>query len=182
MTTLVGVTIVTVLLVAALPLVMHADRQRRVARTVRLATSDNSPGNRSFGDRIGSFPGRLSQLVYPIARNDATNHPDSCGVQYNNPNVSSWNSWGPFLGFQVDPDIGLPTPIGTANNNLVRDPPLGGAGDLIVVFPSVDEPDAILLDQMSDGATGSAAGVIRWSAPVSGTTTMEYRIAITAAC
>lgn len=188
MTTLVGVTMVTVLLVAALPLVMHADRQRRVLRTaeileeVRLATYNTAGSNKAFFQRVGSYPGRLAQLVYPIVRNDAANYPDSCNTPFSNPQVSGWDSWGPFLGFQVDPAIGLPTPIGTANNDLVRDPALGGSGDLIVVFPSVDEVDALLLDEFHDGATGSAAGAVQWSAPASGVTTMQYRIAITAAC
>jgi type II secretory pathway pseudopilin PulG len=184
----IGVTLAALLAIAALPIAIGAHQQRAIQRTaeileqVRLATYDVAATNKAFRQRVGSNPGRLSQLVYPISSNNAANFPDSCNTQYTNAQATNWTNWGPFLGFQLDASLGLPTPIGTADNTMIRNPALGGAGVLIVRFPNVDEADAIMLDQFADTATGIAAGAIQWTAPAGGVTTLDFRIIIDAAC
>lgn len=174
----IGVTLAALLAIGALPLALEAHRQQAATRTaemlwqVKLAILDSTTNARSFRPRVSRHPSRLSQLVYPIS----TSQQAACGTNFQNPHVTSWNAWGPFIGIHIDSTIGLVTPIGTAQNLLIRQPANVAIGVLVIRFPVVDEADAIRLDEFVDGADGSAAGTVRWAAPAGGTTALDYRI------
>jgi hypothetical protein len=153
-------------------------------RTRLAIFDDTSNTSLAFSQNVTANPGRLSDLVIPIT----TAGLNSCGDNYTNSganprrDVPNWVTWGPFGGFTIDPNVGLPTPIGIGNNTLVRNPPTGGAGTLAIVFPNVDVEDVLVLDSIVDGSDGLAAGLIRWTAPSGGLTTLSYTITIDNNC
>ena len=192
-TVIVMLGMVAVVAVIAIPLLVQANRFSRVQRTadflerVRIAYHDPAPLDdsvRAWRQRIPRSPGRISQLTNPIFSGDATNYMDSCRGNYLNAHATAWTNFGPFATGVIDPAIGLVTPIGISNNDLVRNPPTGGgAGTLAIVFPNVDIADALLLDAVADTATGFGAGAVRWTdPPVAGLTTMSYLMQMIAGC
>lgn len=178
--------VLAVIAAVTVPTMLRANRLQRVQQTwtilerTRLALYDVSAGNVAFRQRVGANAGRLSDLVTPIISTDD----NSCGGNYGVPRVNNWQSWGPFGGFTIDPAVGLPTPIGVGNNQLLRFPSGGGggSGSLVIEFDNVDVEDVLLLDEYADDANGLAAGVIQWNAPVGGLTTMGYVITIDGTC
>ena len=162
---------------------LQANRLERVQETwtklerTRLAEFNAAAGGgTAFFQDIGRNPQLLSHLVTAIVTGDK----DACGNSYTGGQRGSW--LGPYGGFTIDPNVGLPTPIGNGNNLLVRNPTAGGVGTLAIVFPNVDVADASLLDQVYDNADGNLAGAVQWTNPVGGLTTMSYLWAITNAC
>jgi hypothetical protein len=166
--------------------VAKANRLQRINETwqilerTRLALFNAATPPLAFRQSVNANAGKLSELVTPIVSTD----PNSCGGNLGNPKVNSWNNAGPFGGFTIDVNVGLPTPIGVGNNALVRTPTGGGGGSgtLAIVFPNVDTDDATLLDDMWDGSNGQTSGVIQWTVPAAGLTTMSYVITIDGTC
>lgn len=175
--------VASIIAVLSAVVLLQSSRLNRVQETwtilerTRLAEFNTTAGAVAFFQDIGKNPQLLSYLVTPIVKNVDT---DACGGTFKNPDANAWS--GPYGGFTIDANVGLPTPIGIGNNTLVRSPAGGGVGTLSIVFPNVDVADASLLDQVFDNADGNLAGAVRWTNPVGGLTTMSYGWAITAAC
>lgn len=134
-----------------------------------------------FRLRIAKYPGRLSHLAYPIKTSDLT----SCGgsQNYGNPQVSNWVSWGPFTGYAISAGVGTQTPLGLADDLLVRVPASATIGVLKIVVSNADFEDVSLLDDVVDGGDGIAAGSIRWQAPAAdGSVVLEYAITTNNSC
>jgi type II secretory pathway pseudopilin PulG len=175
--------VASVIAVLAATVLLQANSLERVQETwtklerTRLAEFNAAAGGGiAFFQDIGRNPQVLSQLVNALVSGDK----DACGNSYTGAQRGSW--MGPYGGFTIDASVGLATPIGIGNNLLVRNPTGGGVGTLAIVFPNVDVQDASLLDQVFDNANGNAAGVVQWTIPVGGLTTMSYLWAITNAC
>ena len=130
----------------------------------------------AFFQDIGRNPQLLSQLVTPLIGTDK----NACGNSYTGAQTGNW--FGPYGGFTIVAAVGLPTPIGTGNNLLVRNPTGTGFDTLAIIFPNVDVEDALLLDQVFDNADGNLIGLVKWTAPAAGLTTMRYAWPISAAC
>jgi hypothetical protein len=163
--------------------VAQANRLARINETweilerTRLALFNATNSPPAFNQTIGANAGQLTELVVDIG----TTGTNSCGGNFKNPEKNKWVA--PFGGFVVEP-TGLPTPIGIGNNTLVRSPAAGGGGTgtLAIVIPNVDIEDATLLDDVYDGSGGQAAGVVQWTAPAGGLTTLSYLITIDGNC
>lgn len=177
--------VASLIAVLTIPALVQANRLERLQETAtildrtRLAIYD-ATGTVAFRQVVGHSPGRLSHLIIPIVNGDQ----NSCGNNYGNPQRNNWPDGGPYGGFNIDPAVGLVTPIGIGNNQLIRNPvgSGGAAGTLSIVFPNVDIEDILLLDAMTDNANGIAAGLIRWAAPAGGLTTFSYTITIDNNC
>ena len=179
--------IASVVAALTVPAVMQANRLERVRQTwtilerTRLALYNTTAGVAAFRQGVAANAGRVSELTIQPVLGD----PNSCGNNLTNAQRNTnWPLWGPFGGFTMVAAVGLPTPIGLGNNTLVRNPAGGGGatGTLAIVFPNTDVEDASLLDQVFDNADGLAAGVITWTAPAAGLTTMSYLITIDGTC
>lgn len=156
----------------------------RVLESIQMATSQLAPAPAAdypvFSQRMFSDPGRISQLVAPIQARDATNYPDACGFGYNNQQEGRWVQWGPFLGRNFDPAVGLATPIGTVNDDFVR-VSIAGQVYLMVVINQADLSDITMLDQFDD-SDGATAGKVRWDNISGSTARLTYMIAASGTC
>jgi hypothetical protein len=168
-------------------IISQADRVARVSQTaeildrVNIAIIENN--GLGFQQRVGANPRLLSQLTNPIAVGD----PNSCTTGNDVTVVANdrdnWSTWGPFNHFYIDATIGLVTPIGIANNTMVRLPTNKATGTLRIDFPSVDQQDLLLLDLLIDGTADAANGDLTWSTPAAdGTTSASYFIHIANTC
>lgn len=178
--------IASVIAVLTVPALVQANRIERVQQTMtildrtRLALYNPTNNPPAFNQTVGDNAGSLSHLVIPIANGDL----NSCGQGYKVPTRNNWPNAGPYGGFNIDPNVGLVTPIGIGNDLLVRNPAGGGGvtGTLAIVFPNVDIADVLLLDGMVDDADGLNAGLIQWTAPAGGLTTFSYTMTIDGNC
>jgi prepilin-type N-terminal cleavage/methylation domain-containing protein len=178
--------IVLVLAAVALPSLSGYLQRKRIDATVTQLT-DVATAIFAFNTAVGNtYPGRLSELSQTlIASNNsyATGTDNSCGGTFSNGQKNGWDGSGPFVKFFIDRASGMVTPIGQAADSLTRNPNSGTAGNLIINFiNNVELTDAVLLDETSDAANGSAAGYIRWGAAVNGIVTMTVWIPIGTDC
>jgi type II secretory pathway pseudopilin PulG len=179
--------ILLTLVVVVTPTAMRAIDRQRITETsdklnaLTLSIYNTAANNLAFRQRVGSTPGRLIQLVEVPGKSDAINHPDACGGSFNSTEIDNWNSWGPFLNYPIEPTVGIPTPIGNGKNALIRTD-TKGVITLAVQFPNVDVQDAINLDQYTDNANGSAAGLVQWTAPAGGITTLSWVMTVDGVC
>lgn len=176
------VAILTVSVMAQASRIQNVQETWTILERTRLAiynAADNPVGTPplAFKQEIGVNLGKLSELNIPITNTDSTACTDVAGhSHFSNGQVAKWD--GPYGGFFVDPTQGLVTPIGTSLMRLSRNPATGGAGDIGIVFASVDSADVTLLDAMFDDGA-SATGVITWTTPVvNQLTTMTYHITV----
>jgi type II secretory pathway pseudopilin PulG len=137
------------------PLLAVTTDQQRAERTLALL-SDLTDRDRwaimKFQEVVERSPRFLTHLSAPIAGND----PDLCGNTYGN----TAGEWEPTAD-RVHLDTGVPTPMGTIDNQLV---PLtiGAQKYLVVRIPGVRIEDARRLDALGDESTGESAGRVRW--------------------
>jgi hypothetical protein len=184
------VAIIATLLALSIPALLRYNQVSRVRRTwqildqIKMATSQITPAPAAtypvFRQRVGNNPGRLSQLVGPINSGDATNYPDACGTTFKNSERDDSRLWGPFLSRGVTIGVGLATPMGVANDDLIRSQ-LGGNWYLIVTITQADLSDIVMLDQY-DNNDGAAAGLIRWDNVAGSTARLLYLILSDNAC
>ncbi len=165
----VTVALIVVLILAAVtvPTLISTIDQKKVADTRdQLVEVRNSVSNAlvtGFYDRVGAYPGRLSELSQPISTTVA-NHPNSCGTAFTAAQVTNWNSFGPFNRIFI-PTTGLPVPIGRIENVLVRNPTTATAGTLAFRILAATTSEATELDYMVDVSDGATAGTVRWVTP-----------------
>lgn len=166
------------------------DRQRILA--AKDALDDISAALVNFDALNTQYPSALNLLTDSIrtsaGNSNATNARNSCtgfNTQsgfFTNNQITTWNNNGPFFSRPIT-TAGYNVVIGTLNNTLVRSPSTGAnasAGILQLMAPGVNIDDILLLEPYYDGATvSSAAGSVRWSAPVNGTATLTFVLNIT---
>jgi hypothetical protein len=136
-----------------------------------------NPSNTPVGFRqdIQQNAGQLSELNTPIAKTD----PNSCpGHFFGTPQVKNWD--GPYGRHIIEPSVGLVTPIGFGNNDLVRIDS-AALSNLAINFPDVDLADVAVLDGLVDTGDGSQSGLIRWST-TAGVTSFLYSFRIDGNC
>lgn len=156
------VAVIFVLLVGSsivvLSSVARADRIRLDrARDFFSGITTASSGIPLFEADIGDGPGRLSHLSLPIT----TGGSDVCGKSYTAGDVSSWSGRYAVREF---PGTGTPVGIGMASDTLVYEE-VSNLPRAVIVVRSVPEQTALQLDAQVDtaaGASGSAAGFVRW--------------------
>lgn len=178
--------IVLVLAAVALPSLTGYLQKERIDATITQLT-DVSTGISEFNTDVNNtYPGRLSELSQTLVAGDAslaTGTDDSCGGTFSGAEKGRWDTNGPFVKFFINRDSGMVTPIGRAVDTLTRSPNSATAGFLILNFiNSVELSDAVLMDEIADGANGSASGYIQWGAVVNGKVTMTARIPISNDC
>jgi hypothetical protein len=165
----------------ALPVVVQANRLDRMNETaeiladvqVSLYNTSNTPV--AFRQDVAQNAGRLTQLNTAITSSD----PNSCtGHTFGNPQVKNWE--GPYGRHVIDGTVGLVTPIGFGDNDLVRIDS-GTTHRLAINFPDVDLADVAVLDGLADTGDGSQSGSIRWTT-AGATTTFQYSFLIDASC
>lgn len=184
--------IVATLMALSIPALMTYDRLARVERTqemlevLRLAifNSGASATETVFRQRVQNNPGRLSQLIEPIFRNDAVNYPDGCSTAFANNDETRWRAWGPFLDFAFDPAVGLTTPMGIFENNLVRETPGGAVVLLTALMPDADLDEILMLDAIYDtpANAGPTAGLVRWDNIVGESARFRFTMTIDGVC
>ncbi|MEX2152489.1 MAG: type II secretion system protein [Gemmatimonadaceae bacterium] len=184
---IVALTIVMVVAAVALPnLAGHLDQKRIDATASLLAEVRDglsSPGT-GFRQVVNANAGQLSELTAQIWNANSGIAPfptNSCGANFTNGQVNSWDNAGPYLGFFI-PATGLVTPIGVANDVLQRIPNSATAGVVRIVIPNVAESDATMLDETVDGGGGAATGTILWDPPAAGIVTLRYQMPINNRC
>lgn len=142
-----------------------------------------------FRAKVGSNPGKLSQLGTPITTADS----DPCAL-YSSQNVAAWAgtppAGGPYIN-QLLPNG--PFKIGTfgmAQNVLTRDPPTQGGLQrfhfLSYTITGVTRDDAISINERIDGSAdldpaspNNLTGTVQWGNPDSqGFVTVTYRLII----
>lgn len=111
-----------------------------------------------FKDDVKENPGTLSQLSELIKTSDR----NSCGSTYSPGDVNKWD--GPYTNRMI-PETGVPVGIGTAQNDLIRDPPSANWSTLQMEVPLVTETDAVDLNARVDGDASSTGGTVRWTTP-----------------
>lgn len=183
--------IIATILALTYPTLMRFEQISRVRQTweilegVRLATSQVAPAPPAtypvFRQRIGTNPGRISQLFGPVTAGSAATYPNACGTAFNNAQQNSSRQWEPLLSRGLDPAVGLATPIGVADNDFLRVVVGGGVVHLIVLIDQADLSDIIMLDQF-DNDDGAAAGTVRWDNITGSTARLRYVIITDAAC
>jgi prepilin-type N-terminal cleavage/methylation domain-containing protein len=187
---IVALAIILILAAVALPNLTGYLDQKRIDETVvqmtrvRNALFDGTPGANAFFQKVTSNAGRLSELDSVITITKAFT-PNSCGNAFTAAQRTNWINNGPFLNFDIDRTSGMQTPIGRADDIMVRIPAGGGGafGFLQINFTNaVTQVDAIALDSTADAGNGSAAGFIQWTAPVGGMVTLRYFVTINTIC
>ena len=183
--------VMATILAITYPVLMRFEQISRVRRTwemldaLKMATSQITPAPPAtypvFRQRVGTNPGRISQLLGPILSGDAINYPEACGGSYSGGQQTASRSWEPFLTRSFDPATGFSTPIGVANDDFLRVNLGGGVALLIVVIDQADLSDILMMDQYDDN-DGPAAGAIRWDNIVGSTARFGYAITTDAAC
>jgi prepilin-type N-terminal cleavage/methylation domain-containing protein len=152
--------------------------------TVRDALYNTAGGAIAFRQKVGKNAGRLSQLSDPIVASDP-NYLDACNAQYKNAQVTNWNNNGPFVNFDIDRAAGMGSPIGTADDFLLKNAVGAPAGNTLRIrfLNAVELGQADLLDQLVDASNGNAVGIVQWVLPaVDGKVTLYYFVMIDATC
>lgn len=179
------VAIVASLAAISVPLAAHLDEKKVESAELLLAEIRDGLTSPSSGFRkaVGANAGQLSELTAQIWNGGAGGSPDpvnSCGKPFSNAEVANWDDSGPYVGFFI-PTSGLETPVGVANDRLLRVAE-GDSTAVRVVIDGVKPGHAELMDRRTDGATGSDRGAIRWNAQKSGVVTLLYLIPIDGVC
>lgn len=140
----------------------NAKDARSVASTLTsLSLSLNNPnaslGNIGFIQRVGVYPGFLSQLITPIS----TSATSCSGAAYTSTNVSGWSAGAPYTTALVIATKGIPTPLGW-----IRDTVYQSATTHYVELrlDSVETEDAQNIDLAVDLFQDSTLGVLRYEA------------------
>lgn len=128
-----------------------------------------SPGNGA----PTQLPGRLSDLAIPITVLSL----NSCGGRVTRDAPGRWARSGPFIDFYADTN-GLQTPIGRVRDAIEHTMPTGES-PLMLRIPGVTSTIAARLDRIVDSGDGGSMGRVRFAAPVSDTTSVLYRVAVT---
>lgn len=171
---LVGLAIMVMIATVVAPVMLSSlDRARQEQGAAALTNLATAIGE--FEEDVHEWPRSLTQLSEPITTSDV----NSCGRVYQPGDVSQWG--GPYVDRLLAP-TGLPVFIGTAQNQLVRDPASqtkgGNWGVLRLVVQSVTPDDAAAVDREIDGAESSTSGTIQWTTPpdAQGFVTLSYVI------
>jgi len=183
---IVALAVLLILAAVALPQIAGYLDQKRIEETavrlvvVRDALYKTGGGSIAFRQTVGANAGRLSHLIIPITTADA----HICGGNYSNGERNNWPDEGPYLNFVIDPAAGMATPIGLANNDLVRFND-GGTIKARITWTNASLDDAQALDLYVDGTLNYNAGTVRWT-PQNGlngvVTTLYYDVVIDATC
>lgn len=182
---IVALAVILILAAVAVPQLGGFLDQKRVEETAtllaQLRNSLYGPST-SFRTNVGANASRLSHLSTLIVNGDD----DSCGGNYSNAERGDWPDGGPYINWVIDPVTGLRTPIGQADDLMIRVPAGGGGstGRLRIRFNnSVTLVDAQALDVFVDGVLNGGTGVVQWS-PQPGTdmALMYYDVVIDGTC
>jgi hypothetical protein len=96
--------------------------------------------------------------------------------------VTNWNSFGPFVTFNITPTVGVHTALGTISDTLVRSPNSANPGFLMLRM-NVDSTDATKLDRYVDGGDGGSAGTVRYGFVTAlGQDTLRYLVPVGSKC
>lgn len=182
---IVALAVILILAAVAVPQLGGYLDQKRVEETAALLQQlrDALYGpSTSFRSNVGANASRLSHLSTPIVNGDG----DSCGGNYTGGERNNWPDGGPYINWVIDPAAGLRTPIGQADDLLIRVPLNGGGstGRLRIRFNnSVTLADAQALDLYVDGVVNGTSGVVQWS-PQAGTdmAALFYDVLIDGTC
>ena len=180
---LVLIVVAMILAVAAVGSVNAAAEHARIQMTTRVLIQLLDSSRYSiprFQAQVGEYPGRLSQLRFPLVSGDK----DICGIAYNPAERGSWN--GDYTDRAIT-TAGMGTGIGVARDSLAKDPlagtpTIGSPHALVILIDGVNERDAYLLNTAVDGEeeTPATLGRVRWgSANSQGTVVLQFRKTIT---
>ena len=137
-----------------------------------------------FRQVIQANASELSHLSSPLTASDN----DSCGSVFSSAERNRWPNGGPFVNFVIDATSGMATPIGLANNALIRAPTTATTGvtnRLRITWTNASLADAEAFDLYVDGTAGWNAGTVQWTpqAGIDGVvTTLYYDVVIDAIC
>lgn len=162
---IVALAVILILAAVAVPQLNGYLDQKRVEESgtlfAQLRDALYGPGT-SFRTTVGANAGRLSQLSTPVGKGDD----NSCGDAFTGGQTKGWDKGGPYINWVIDPAAGLRTPIGQAQDLMIRVPTKGGGatGTLRITFPNtVTLADAQALDVYVDGVLDGASGVVQWT-------------------
>lgn len=128
----------------------------------------------AFEDDVREYPGTVSQLVDALGGGDT----DICGNTYTGGERNRWA--GPYLD-RLLPASGLPVGVGTVADAFVLYVQGGDVDWLAIETDSVEEADALELDDQVDDGDGLAAGTLQWTVPdADGLVTLSFIIPIPA--
>ena len=188
----VALAVILILAAVAVPQLAGFLDQKRVEQAaaqlalVRDALYKSGAGSVAYYQTVMANAGRLSQLSTPITTSDR----DSCGSTYSTAERDRWDDQGPYVNFLIDPVQGMATPLGQADDLLIRVPSTGGGPPTtqhrlqITWTNTVSLADAQALDLHVDGAAGWNAGTVQWT-PQTGTNgvvTLHYFVVINNQC
>ncbi|HYC53301.1 MAG TPA: prepilin-type N-terminal cleavage/methylation domain-containing protein [Gemmatimonadaceae bacterium] len=183
---IVALAVLLILAAVALPQIAGYLDQKRIEQTaeqlviVRDALFKTGTGSIAFRQAVSASAGRLSQLTIPITTSDR----DICGNTYNTGDINRWDDAGPYVNFVIDATTGMATPIGLANNAMVRFND-GGTIKSRITWTNASLSDAQALDLHVDGVVNYNAGTVRWT-PQNGVngvvTTLFYDVVIDGTC
>lgn len=185
---IVALAVMLILAAVAVPQLTGYLDQKRVEEAaaqlagVRDALYKAGAGDLAFYQTVGSNAGYLEELITPLAAGDL----DSCQSLFTNAQRNSWSNGGPFLNYVIT-SSGMATPIGQADNRLIRTPANGGgsSGTLRITFTNtVSLSDAEALDLHVDGVAGWNAGTVQWTPQLGtdGVVTLHYFVVINGTC
>jgi len=187
---IVALAVILILAAVALPQVNGFLDQKKVEAAatqlaqVRDAMYRVGAVNTAFFQAVGANARRLSQLTIPLVNGDQ----NSCGNNFNGGQRNNWdNNGGPFLNYVVSATSGMATPVGQADDLLIRAPAGGGgaAGTLQITWTNnVGLADAENLDVYVDGVAGWNVGTVRWTPQLgtNGVVTLQYFVVIDGTC
>lgn len=184
---IVALAVLLILAAVAVPQLTGYLDQKRIEETARLmaqlrdALYKTGTTNTAFFQTVGSNAGALHQLSTALAGGDR----DSCQSNFTLTQRANWGNGGPFLNYVITTS-GLATPIGLADDALIRVPANGGGltGTLRIRWNNTASlEDAQALDLYVDGTAGATAGTVEY-APQAGTdmATVYYDVVIDGTC
>lgn len=179
----VALAVILILAAVALPnLTGYLDQKRVDSAVERLTIAangvyDNTGNKEGFYQKVGAHPGKLSQLTSAITSDGTTK--DLCNASFSKGEVTNWTNNAPFVNFYIDPS-GMPTGVGTANDQLTREQ-VSGLWTSRIDIPNATPEDAAALDETADGSTGQAAGYVRWTT-TGNTVTIHIHVPINNSC
>lgn len=156
---------------------------------------DLADGVLQFKKFVGAYPSALSHLTRQVNGSDKT----SCTgvapttlVLYTTTagtgNVAKWPSGAPYFTRTIS-TTGLPLPIGTVNDALVRTSANTTAGFLQMQIPNVAFDDAVGVNLTIDGPGDTntttnlnTTGAVQWSASSTALVTLRYMIPVGPSC
>lgn len=184
---IVALAVLLILAAVALPQLTGYLDQKRIEETakqmvaIRDALYKTGTTNTAFFQTVGSNAGALHQLSTALTTADN----DSCQTNFTGPQRTAWANGGPFVNYIVTTS-GLATPIGLADDVLIRVPANGGGatGTLRIRWNNTASlEDAQALDLHVDLVAGAASGTVQYT-PQAGTdmATVYYDVVINGTC